>query len=482
MLRIGERAKFSSYTLIPLILIGVLFVVFAHFRITIFYGERSDALNILNGVVQVLSTIIAIVFSIIIVVVQSTLGKYVTKATWYVVSDRVNILMLCLYLSTIGCALGTMWIINSETWNLWVDVTLTASLICLCALIPFFLRMSQSVSPTLITEKMKNEVLDACQEKNYERMTSKTNLLVNTIKKSLEDGEDEYAFEGTKYIEEIIEKEDYPEQRWMFSNYVLSLLDDLGTRSLGRNPNYTLRILEVYGKMLPKLQEIPPAFHNVANSMVQSIMNICKDGLDTKLGKSFVGKSYYLILEVYKTDILLDYFVFSVINLDPSLRQVLKYCVYEGIFETVGVNDFVTTDAILELLKKEKQSEALHLFQVIFEETPETPFALQGIIRLIKDSKVEGFDSFASSVLNMTKQRFKSFTLDIVYDPKLEGRSSLSVSPDYKIVHETGIEKEKEASLWIKHACKQIGRRKEKLKRVSKRKKHRTQKKKIQDR
>ena len=259
MLRIDERAKFFLFASIPVVFIGVLFVVFALFRITIFYGERSDALNILNGVIQALSTIIAIVFSIIIVVVQSTLGKYVTKATWYVILDRVNVLILCLYLSTIGCALGTMWIINYETWNLWVDVTLTASIICLCALLPFFLRMSQSVSPTLITEKIKNEILDAYQEKNYERITSKTSLLVNTIKKSLEEGQDEYAFESTKYIEEIIEKEDYPEQRWMFFNYVLSLLDDLGTRSLGRNPNYTLRILQVYGKMLPKLQEIPHA-------------------------------------------------------------------------------------------------------------------------------------------------------------------------------------------------------------------------------
>ena len=131
MLRISEKAKLFFAPIIPLILILVMFVAFAHLRIRIFYGERSNALNILNGIVQGLSTIVAIVFSIIIVVVQTTLGKHVTRAIRYVISNWINILMLCLYVYTIICALCTMWIINYGTWTLWVDVTMTASVLCM---------------------------------------------------------------------------------------------------------------------------------------------------------------------------------------------------------------------------------------------------------------------------------------------------------------------------------------------------------------
>jgi hypothetical protein len=435
---------------IPVILVFSMFLVFNYLGLRIFYGTRGEALNALGTIVQGLSAIIAIVFALILVVVQTTLGKYVTKTVQYIVLNWLNFLVLTLYLGTIMIALFTMWIIDREVVSTWVDVTMVMTTLCIGSLIPFFITLPRFLRLTNIMNQIKDEVLDACQEKNYGLMTSKTNLLVNTIKKSLEVGEEEYAFEGARYIEEIIKKEDYREQRWMFFSYILYLLDDLGTRSLGRNPNYTLRILEVYGKMLQKLQDIPPVFHSIATSIVQSTMNLCRDSRGTKVLQPLAWKSYYLILDVYKTDILLGYSPFSAIDLDPSLRQVLKYYVDEGISERVGFSDFITNKTILELLKKEKQSEALHLFQIIFEETPKTRFALLGVISLIKDSKTEGFDSFASSAFDMVKQNFRPLSFEIIYDPKLGGRSELSVSPENKVVLKTGKEKEKEALLWIK--------------------------------
>lgn len=448
-MKVTERMKPFFALAVPVILVYSIFLVFNYLGLRVFYGTRGEALNVLSGIVQSLSTIVAIVFTLILVVVETTLGKYVTKTVQYVILNWLNFLVLTLYLGTIIIALYTIWIIDREIVSIWVDVTMVMTTICISSLLPFFIILPRFLKLTNVMNQIKSEVLDACQEKNYGLMTSKTSLLVNTIKKSIEIGEEEYAFEGAKYLEEIIEKEDYHEQRWMFFSYILSILDDLGTRSLGRNPNYTLRILQVYGKMLQKLQDIPPAFHNIANSMVQSIMNICRDGLGTKLGQSFASISYTLILYIYKMDVLLGYFVFCVPDFDPSLRQVLHHCETEGIVERVSF-DFTTNYAILELIKKQKESEALHLFQIIFEETPKTPFTLLGIVRLTKDSKVEGFDSFASSVLDMTKQKFKPLTLDTIYDPKLGGRSELSVSHDYKILFKTGNEKENEAFLWIK--------------------------------
>jgi len=449
-LKVTKRLKLFLALGSPVILVWLMFLVFSNSGLGIFNGTKSEALNVLSGVVQGLSSIVAIVFTLIIVVVQTTLGKYITKTVQYVVLSWLNFLILTLYLGTIIVALYTMWTVDQEIVSTWVDITMVMTTICVSSLLPFFMILPRFLKLTNVMNQIKEDVLDACQEKNYELMTSKTNLLVNTIKKSLEAGEEEYAFEGTRYIEEIIEKEEYPEQRWMFFHYILSRLDDLGMRSLRTNPNYTLRILQVYKNLLQKLQDIPPVFHNVAISMVQSIMTICKDGLDTRIGQSFISTSYSLILNIYKLDILLGYFVFCDIDLTPSLRQVLRYGKTKGIVERLSF-DFETNDAIMELLRNQKRTEALHLFLIIFGETPKTHLALQRIISLIIDSKVEGFDTFASSsVLKVVKQKFKPFTLDVTYDAKLEGTSELSVSYDYKIVLKTGIKKKEEAFLWIK--------------------------------
>jgi len=455
-LKINERMKLFFAVTIPIILTCSIFWIRNFLGVGIFNGTRNEALNILSGIVQGLSTIVAIIFALIIVVVQTTLTKYVTKTVQYVFLNWLNFLVLTLYLNTIMIAFSTMWIIDQGIVPRWVDVTMAMTAICISSLIPFFIFLPSFLKLSNVMNQMKNEVLDAFREKDEEKfglITSKISLLVNTIKKALEVGEDEYAFEGVKFLEEIIEKEDFPKQRWSFHNYILSTLDDLSTISLKRNPNFTLTILQTYKKMLQKLQEIPPAFHNVANRMVQSTMNICKEGLDTKLGESFASMSYHLIVYVYKVDVLLGYAVFCVIDFDPNLRQVLRFCKTKGIIERVSF-DFETNDSILELLKKQKESEALHLLQIMFKETPKTQFMLQGVISLIEDAKVEGFDSFASSTLNKTKKNFKQFSIETIYDPKLEGRSELSVSSDYKVVFKTGNEKQNEAFLWIK---RQIG-------------------------
>lgn len=450
MTKIGEKTKLLFAVFIPLILFGALFFTFATFGIQIFFGERSDALSILNGVVQGLSTIIAILFSIIILVVQTTLGKYLTKATRYVISDWVNILMLFLYVCTITSALWTMWNINYGLWTVWVDVTMTASLVCLGALIPFFLRMPHTLNPTIIMNQVKNEILNACEGKDFKLMGDKTNLLFSMTRRSIETGDVEYAFEGFRILEEIVRLEDSGENRWMFFNLMQSLLDNMGMENLTKNPNVTLRIFGVYSGICDKVKEIPPIFVNVADRIVRSVIEICREAKSTRFAGALLFQGFFIIIDAYKTDVLLDYYFVCLMGLDESLREILKMSREAGVLDRFLVG-FPINDAVMELLRKGKNEEASHMLEVILAELVGSPSLKLSIMGLIIDSKVEGFDDFASKSLEIVKRKFVPFEIVVTYDADLgEGRREASVKPDGSLEIKTGDKKRKKAALWIK--------------------------------
>jgi len=450
MVRINEKTKCALAVLTPMLLIGVLFVTFAHFRIRVFYGERSDALNILNGVVQGLSTIVAIVFSIIIVTVQTTLGKYVARAIRYVLLSWRNILVLCLYISTISCALGTMWIISYQTWVVWVDVTMTASVLCLIVLLPFFLQMSQSLNPSLIMNQVKEDILDACDRKDFKLMAGKTNLLFSMIKKAIEIGDVGYAFEGLRFVEEVIRLENARENRWMYFNLVQSLLDNLGMESLRKHPNVTLRIFEVYTRLIAKMKSVPVIFANITRGIVRSVMDICSEALPYRFVSPLLLKAFHMIIDIYKSYVLLDYYVFENDFLDQSLHNLLGMSRGIEAFEAFPIG-FTINHAIMELLKNEKAKEALHMLEVIHQETTGEPFVKLSLIGLIIDSKSKGFDDFASKSLEIAKKKFAPFKMDVLRDPSFgEGKTETSVKPDGSMEIKTGDKKIEEASLWIK--------------------------------
>ena len=449
MIRISQKIKLFFVPLIPLILIGALFLMRASFRMRVFYGDRSNALNILNGIVQGLSTIVAIVFSIIIVVVQTTLGRYVSRAIRYVISDWINLLMLCLYVFTIICALCTMWIINYGTWTLWVDVTMIASILCLGALIPFFMRMPRSLNPTLIMDQVKKEILDGCNIKDFSLMTDKTNLLFSMIEKSIETGDVEYAFEGFRFLEEVIKLEDSRENRWMFFDLMQSLLDNLGMKVVKKNPNVTLRIFDVYTKLTDKMKATPPIFANVANRIVRSVVEICSEALPYRFVSALLLKASHMIIDIYKSYVLLDYYVLEKDFLDQSLRDVLGMSKGMRAFDAFPVG-FFTNHVIIELLKNRKNKEALHMTEVIYGEAKGSSWVKLSFIGLILDSKVEEFDDFASKSLRILKKKFAPFTIDVVYDPQKKSGTETSVKPDGLMEIRTGDKKREEAALWMK--------------------------------
>jgi len=456
MMRIGEKAKLLFAVFAPLILFVALFLGFAHSGLHVFRGERSDALNILNGVVQGLSTIIAVVFAIVIFVVQSTLGKYVTRATRYVLTNWINILMLLLYVSTISSALWTMWNINYELWNVWMDVTMTASFVCLGALLPFLLITPKSLSPTPIMNQLKNEILEACDEKNFDLMTDRTNLLFDMIRKSIETGEVKYSLEGFNVVEEVVKLEEARENEWMFFNLIIDLLDNLAMRNLRTNPNLALRTFRVYNTIADKIKHLSTIFVNLGNRIVQSVVGVCREALNTRFAHALLLQASNMLIYFYKNYGLLDFSTIYNMSLDPILLEILKMSGETGLLDAFPIG-FPTNQAILELLRNGRNEEAVHLCEIVYNMSPQSGFMKMSIVGLALDSKSEGFDDFATESLQIVGQIFGRFKINVVYAQDFgKGRTTSSVKPDGSVEIKTGNRKMEEACLWIKEEITKI--------------------------
>ena len=466
MVRIRQTTKIVIALSAPIILHLALFSAFGLSGVRIFYGDRSDALNTLNGVVQSLSAIVAIVFSIVIVVVQTTLGKYVAKAAWYVITDWVNMLMLFLYVSTIAIALATMWIIASVFWDVWMDVAMTSSLVCLCALIPFFLRMPQSLKPSSIMSQVKDEILDACNAKDLKTANTKTNLLFTMTRKSIEGGDIEFAFEGFALVEEVIRLENARENEWLFLELVQSLLHSLAIENSARNPNVTMRILDVYVTLFTKIKGTPFVFVNMTNRIAHSMFVICNEARHTKFISILLLRTSSLLIDFYRVFLLTDSSMAGL--LEPHLRATLKMCRESQVFEMFRLG-FQIEHSIMDLLRKEKRKEALRMLLLILEELPESTDIKMSVMGLVIDSKAEGFNDFASSSLEIVTKKFAPFRIDTFYDPELgEGRRQTSVSPEGSFEIKTGDKKMEEASLWANQEMSRIGKPKPRRRRRKK--------------
>jgi len=139
VLRLSEGVKLTFAFFVPVVLFLVVLLFYSFSGVSVFYGSRDGALDLLGIVVQCLSAVAAIVFSLLLVVVQITLGKYTTRVVDYVFLGWKSLFVLYLYLETIVYGLYVMWTINSLLWLVGVDATLTLALICVGSLLLYFI-------------------------------------------------------------------------------------------------------------------------------------------------------------------------------------------------------------------------------------------------------------------------------------------------------------------------------------------------------
>jgi len=76
-------------------------------------------------------------FSLLLVVVEITLGRYMARVVGYVFLGWKSLFVVYLYLEAVVYGLYVVWVIDSLLWLVGVDATLTLALICVGSLLPY---------------------------------------------------------------------------------------------------------------------------------------------------------------------------------------------------------------------------------------------------------------------------------------------------------------------------------------------------------
>jgi len=451
--RLGEKARILLAAMLPIPLILGIALTFTHLEIHIFYGDISSALSLLGGIVQGLSTIVAIVFSIIIVVVQTTLGKQVTKSIRYIVTDWMNILVLCMYLYTVICALTTMWIVDYEAWTLWVDTTVVASLFSISILLPFFLRLPNALNPTRIMSLIRDEVLDAHDQRDSKKVEERMDILFSIINRSVEAGDVAYAFEGLQLAEDLVTHET---GLISFFFAIQPLLDGTALLNIEKRPSVTLRVFDIYAQVIEKTKDDPDHFTVIGKEIAKSLVNICRETPIASSARLLISRAYRIILDVYKIFVLVDYFVsFNETFLDLKLREILRLFKKVGLFNqfTSNLPFDRTCDDIIQLVRKGKSDQALHMLTTIIGEIPSSPSPYIQLlaIEILRESKYWGFDDFGLQSSKVLK-KLAPIKVEVISDPNFEfNEITVDIDLDGFIKIKTEIGKLQEAYLWAQH-------------------------------
>ena len=121
-------------------------------NIHLFSINTSDIASILGTILQSSVTIIAILFSLLLFVGESYLGKYVSSSIKYVINNPPSLSLLCLYVIQI---LSNIIAIISNN-GIFIDISIILFFICILLLLPYYLYMNKLFNPRrLIDEAIK---------------------------------------------------------------------------------------------------------------------------------------------------------------------------------------------------------------------------------------------------------------------------------------------------------------------------------------
>lgn len=361
---------------LPAFLIAFFLMFFQISGIHIFLGDQQGVLSVLSGIVQSLSAVVAIVFSIVTLAVQVTIGKYVSKAAKYLILSPSNLMILNLFVYTIICSLLAMWIM----WIALVDTVILMSILCICLLVPFFIRAPDFLNPLAILKNVRIEILDSCDRKDDKETKKKVEFLFHIITDSYRARELESSLEGIETIELLVERESfvYPIEQGgletrepQFLDFVQLSLRRLCLYLLETDPGLVLRLLETYGVIVRKALSSPYAdLLNLGNRLSISLWEVCnasiprgmdRESYNMDVARNIALKSYDLMCDIYEGIAMKEHpIAYEVLE---RLQKVVVFC--GRIDVPIGYVLPRSNSTAMRLLKEHKQTQAESFLGVI---------------------------------------------------------------------------------------------------------------------
>lgn len=452
---------------LPAFLITFFLVFFQISGIHVFFGDQQGVLSVLSGIVQGLSAVVAIVFSVVTLAIQLTIGKYVSKAAKYLIFSPSNLMILSLFVYTIICSLLAMWIM----WIALVDTVILMSILCIFLLVPFFLRVPGFLNPLTILKNLRIEILDSCDRKDDKEIKRKVEFLFHIITNSYITGELESSLEGIETIELLVEREGfvYPIDQGGLENREPQFLDFVQL-SLRRLCLYLLetdsglvpRLLETYGVIVRKVLSSPYAdLLNLGNKLSVSLWEVCnasiprgmdRESYNMDVARNIALKSYDLTCDIYEGIAIKEHPVaYEVLE---RLQKVVVSC--GRIDVPIGIILPRSNSTAIRLLGEHKQTQAESFLDAILNSViisyQQYKYNVQSIkyyvTQLALESKEDAFDEFASKCLEWLKKQYKKIPIEIHH---VEGSGYFSFAWEGEVLHGK-VENEKKYNilLWIR--------------------------------
>jgi len=445
MVKIDERTKLFLSAIFITSLIFALIYILSSFKVQIFHGDKFQAANLLGTLVQGLTAIVAIVFTLILFVSQFTLGKYVTRTIDYVLLNWLNFLTLVFGIATILLNVITLWNLSMEHWRLYVDLSVILFILFMILMFLFFLSIPSFLKPKRILDSIQREILRK-EPKDREFISRKIELLFSVVRKLRDNGESSDALYGINLLGDTIRSINLGEEEFLFLQSAISKLEDIGIESIEKQPSLTMNTVGELRKILNFVERKGFFLEiNIGNQVVSSSLSICENSIDTRHAKSLIQMTYSLVLNFYELCASKDG---SIITFGPeALNRLLHYSEVSNL-PSYYLLSFEPQWVISRLFKKGRTEEAFILFEILVNRYPRHSQTLIFCIDILFESVRENED-FAKKVVEKIINNFESVKVEIKTKKGKTGRTISVRNSDVRI--ETGDE-DKDVALWIKNS------------------------------
>ncbi len=178
-----RERRVLSQVFIALIAIAVILFVITHLldflsytgdkglAFLTFKGDPATARYSLSAVAGALATVLAITFSVVLIVVQLTANRYTDKVIDLFLRERANLFVLCAFVVTI---LYTLYVVNTikdvETFfvpSVGIATSYVLASLCFAAVVPYLIFVFEFLKPANVISRIKTEALSALSRAHF---------------------------------------------------------------------------------------------------------------------------------------------------------------------------------------------------------------------------------------------------------------------------------------------------------------------------
>lgn len=391
----------KNIVLIEISVIAIIYIYFWRFNIHLFKLSTLDQTSILGTILQSAVTIIAILFSLVIFIGESYLGKYVSSSLKYVINNPPSFALLSIYV--IQIVLNIHAIIYNNT--IIIDITIGLFILCIGLLLPYYIFMNKLFTPRrLIDEAVKSKNYDGTDDVEIIRLVYQ--ITMNLIKNN-------EIVDAIYGIEQIVNISTQEKEENKFNAVCIEYLERIAVEGFSFDPVVTEAVIMGYGKLLDHIgTKIGFIVGNYSNYLSSSCNKInALTGAHLYSERSLM-MSFQLYNRVYVSKSISGYGAFAPDQFQYIINviELMKKLNMED-YKIMG--GFVVDSAVRKMVKEGKDSEVYRYMEFYIELLPFYPFIIHELCNPILDFPIEKKE-LGLKIIRKLKEKKGDFKITLI--------------------------------------------------------------------